>query len=269
MDASHGSARERAGSRFASTKRWCFDPRLCLSTGIGHITRLALSSSRRRRSRLWLSQKSRGATRRWRNPGETARSSCRQTIPCWHPVCTGSRGSPERDGGGCPTHAERMASRDGYFAPDSVIRRVGNSPPVPLLGGGPAVLLQVAHPLVAAGVVDHSDYRRDLWPRRCERCAPCTCSPGWTTSPPSAWTRASASPTSATAKYGSEKRSPGPGPRSCSPSATPPSRVCRPRPSPSSRSANGTPSSPSQNRRARSGSSAGNSTSESSTMRRS
>ena len=58
-----------------------------------------------------------------------------------------------------------MASRDGYFAPDSVIRRVGTSPLVPLLGGGPAVLLQVAHPLVAAGVVDHSDYRRDLWPR--------------------------------------------------------------------------------------------------------
>ncbi len=58
-----------------------------------------------------------------------------------------------------------MESRDGYFTPDSVIRRVGNSPLVPLLGGGPAVLLQVAHPLVAAGVVDHSDYRRDLWPR--------------------------------------------------------------------------------------------------------
>jgi uncharacterized protein (DUF2236 family) len=58
-----------------------------------------------------------------------------------------------------------MAGRDGYFAPESVIRRVGNSPLVPLLGGGPAVLLQVAHPLVAAGVVDHSDYRRDLWRR--------------------------------------------------------------------------------------------------------
>ena len=77
----------------------------------------------------------------------------------------GSRGSPERDGGGCSTHAERMASRDGYFAPDSVIRRVGTSPLVPLLGGGPAVLLQVAHPLVAAGLVDHLDYRRDLWRR--------------------------------------------------------------------------------------------------------
>lgn len=63
------------------------------------------------------------------------------------------------------THAERLASRDGYFAPESVIRRIGNSPLTPFLGGGPAVLLQVAHPLVAAGVTQHSDYRRDLWRR--------------------------------------------------------------------------------------------------------
>jgi uncharacterized protein (DUF2236 family) len=63
------------------------------------------------------------------------------------------------------THVERMASRDGYFPPESVIRRVGNSPLVPLLGGGPAVLLQVAHPLVAVGVARHSNYDRDLWRR--------------------------------------------------------------------------------------------------------
>jgi uncharacterized protein (DUF2236 family) len=56
-------------------------------------------------------------------------------------------------------------SRDGYFAPESVIRKVGNTPITPLLGGGSAVLLQVAHPLVAVGVVRHSDYRRDLWRR--------------------------------------------------------------------------------------------------------
>jgi uncharacterized protein (DUF2236 family) len=76
-----------------------------------------------------------------------------------------SGGSRARGGARRLTHAERMAATDGYFAPDSVIRRIGNSPLVPLLGGGPAVLLQVAHPLVAAGVVDHSDFRRDLWRR--------------------------------------------------------------------------------------------------------
>ena len=63
------------------------------------------------------------------------------------------------------THSERLVSRDGYFAPDSVIRRLGNTPVTPFLGGGTAVLLQVAHPLVAAGVADHSDYHRDLWRR--------------------------------------------------------------------------------------------------------
>jgi uncharacterized protein (DUF2236 family) len=62
-------------------------------------------------------------------------------------------------------HSQRMASRDGYFAPESVIRMVGNSPVTPFLGGGAAVLLQVAHPLVAAGVAEHSDFRRDLWSR--------------------------------------------------------------------------------------------------------
>ena len=63
------------------------------------------------------------------------------------------------------THAERLASRDGWFAPESVIRRVGNTPVTPFLGGGAAVLLQVAHPLVAAGIAEHSDYQRNLWRR--------------------------------------------------------------------------------------------------------
>src|ERR671930_2792354 len=63
------------------------------------------------------------------------------------------------------THAERLVSRDGYFSPESVIRRIGNSALTPFLGGGPAVLLQVAHPLVAAGVAEHSDYGRNLWRR--------------------------------------------------------------------------------------------------------
>jgi uncharacterized protein (DUF2236 family) len=46
-----------------------------------------------------------------------------------------------------------------------VIRRLGNSPVTPFLGGGAAVLLQVAHPLVAYGVAEHSGYERDLWRR--------------------------------------------------------------------------------------------------------
>jgi uncharacterized protein (DUF2236 family) len=63
------------------------------------------------------------------------------------------------------THAQRLASCDGYFLPGSVIRRMGNSPVTPLLGGGASVLLQVAHPLVAAGVSEHSGYGDDLWRR--------------------------------------------------------------------------------------------------------
>ena len=63
------------------------------------------------------------------------------------------------------SHAARRAGVDGYFPPDSVIRRMGSSPLTPFLGGGPAVLLQVAHPLVAAGVAEHSGYGADIWPR--------------------------------------------------------------------------------------------------------
>ena len=63
------------------------------------------------------------------------------------------------------THAERLRATDGYFPPESVIRRVGNTPVTPFLGGGAAVLLQVAHPLVAEGVAQHSDYEHDLWRR--------------------------------------------------------------------------------------------------------
>jgi uncharacterized protein (DUF2236 family) len=43
-------------------------------------------------------------------------------------------------------------------------RRVGRELAL-LLGGGRALLLQVAHPQVAAGVAEHSDYRRDPWKR--------------------------------------------------------------------------------------------------------
>src|SRR5919108_4071395 len=53
---------------------------------------------------------------------------------------------------------------DGYFRRDGVAWRVGRELAM-MLGGGRALLLQVAHPLVAAGVAEHSDYREDPWKR--------------------------------------------------------------------------------------------------------
>lgn len=52
----------------------------------------------------------------------------------------------------------------GVFAPDSVIRRVDGEA-VLILGGGRALLMQLAHPSVAQGVADHSDFRTNPWVR--------------------------------------------------------------------------------------------------------
>src|SRR3982074_439411 len=52
------------------------------------------------------------------------------------------------------------AMRPGLFAEDAVIRRVNRENVLPLLGGGRALLMQIAHPKVAAGVDEHSDFRR-------------------------------------------------------------------------------------------------------------
>lgn len=57
------------------------------------------------------------------------------------------------------------AERDtGLFPPGSVIRRVDGESAL-LLGGGRALLMQLAHPLVARGVADHSDFRADPFAR--------------------------------------------------------------------------------------------------------
>jgi uncharacterized protein (DUF2236 family) len=48
--------------------------------------------------------------------------------------------------------------RPGLFDEDSVTRRV-NRENILLLGGGRALLMQLAHPKVAAGVDEHSDFR--------------------------------------------------------------------------------------------------------------
>src|SRR5919201_1926980 len=53
---------------------------------------------------------------------------------------------------------------DGLYGPGDVTWRV-NREMVLLAGGGRALLLQVAHPRVAAGVAQHSDYREDPWGR--------------------------------------------------------------------------------------------------------
>jgi uncharacterized protein (DUF2236 family) len=53
----------------------------------------------------------------------------------------------------------------GLFGPDSEAWRLDREA-VLLLGAGPrALLLQLAHPKVAAGVADHSDFRADPWRR--------------------------------------------------------------------------------------------------------
>ena len=55
-------------------------------------------------------------------------------------------------------------SHDGLYPPDAVIRRVTGEG-VLLLGGGRALLMQLAHPSVAEGVASHSDFRADPFSR--------------------------------------------------------------------------------------------------------
>jgi uncharacterized protein (DUF2236 family) len=52
----------------------------------------------------------------------------------------------------------------GLFGPGSVTWRVNREGSI-LIGGGAAAILQVAHPLVAAGVGEHSRYDVDPWGR--------------------------------------------------------------------------------------------------------
>ena len=53
----------------------------------------------------------------------------------------------------------------GFYGPRSEAWRL-NREAMLLLGAGPrALLLQIAHPLVAAGVAEHSDFRSDPWAR--------------------------------------------------------------------------------------------------------
>ncbi len=55
-------------------------------------------------------------------------------------------------------------SDHGYYGPESVTWRIGQETVV-LLGGARAVLMQIAHPLVAMGVSEHSSYLSDPFGR--------------------------------------------------------------------------------------------------------
>lgn len=55
-----------------------------------------------------------------------------------------------------------VRSDDGLFAPGSMIWRVHGDVITMMAGGMAALLLQMLHPAVLAGVWDHSDFRRDM-----------------------------------------------------------------------------------------------------------
>jgi uncharacterized protein (DUF2236 family) len=57
-----------------------------------------------------------------------------------------------------------MGAAPGLIPPGSIARRVDGEL-ILLLGGGRALLMQLAHPLVARGVAEHSDFRRDPFAR--------------------------------------------------------------------------------------------------------
>ena len=64
-----------------------------------------------------------------------------------------------------PTGGAAEIVEGGFYGPRSEAWRL-NREAMLLLGAGPrALLLQIAHPLVAAGVADHSDFRADPWAR--------------------------------------------------------------------------------------------------------
>lgn len=61
-------------------------------------------------------------------------------------------------------------SDDAYFAPGSIVRQVHGDVTSMMVGGMSALLLQMLHPAVLAGVWDHSNFRADM-PGRLHRTA--------------------------------------------------------------------------------------------------
>src|SRR5690242_17333786 len=97
----------------------------------------------------------------WRTP----RSAARVRSPTSAPRRRGGSPGP---GNALPCGAveSRRETEDPppVLGPDSLVWRLGGDWTV-LLGGGRALLLQVSHPTVAAGVEQHSDFRSNPWKR--------------------------------------------------------------------------------------------------------
>ena len=77
---------------------------------------------------------------------------------------TASPSSPTDRPGSMTAGPSRRAPRDGLFEPGSISWRVDRESVV-LAGGTCALLMQIAHPAVAAGVDAHSDFRSDPFAR--------------------------------------------------------------------------------------------------------
>src|SRR5215510_11147750 len=75
----------------------------------------------------------------------------------WPRAFVDSESTPSRPSEGAEPTANDAA---GYAGPNSVTWRIAREYVV-LLGAGRAVLMQLAHPLVAAGVLQHSSFLRD------------------------------------------------------------------------------------------------------------
>jgi len=88
---------------------------------------------------------------RWLRDGADGRPGIRETL---------GRATPLD----LPPLPPGRADDPGLFGPGSMVWRVGRERAL-LLGGPAALLLQLAHPLVAAGVAAHSDFRRDPFAR--------------------------------------------------------------------------------------------------------
>jgi uncharacterized protein (DUF2236 family) len=81
------------------------------------------------------------------------------------PACAAAGSAPARSAPAIGGARTASAPDPGLYGPTSEAWRLNREATL-LLGAGPrALLLQLAHPAVAAGVADHSDFRTDPWRR--------------------------------------------------------------------------------------------------------